>query len=320
MIATVYVVGHRNPDADSICTAIAYAALKQRLGHSEIQPARAGELDDETTFVLEHFGVPVPKLLEDAAGLELILVDHNETAQALPHIEQAHILEVWEHHRIGDLRTAEPIVFHSEPLGATATLICEQYRLHGIEPSRVMAGMLLAAIWSDTVNLRSPTTSEKDRRMAAWLQPLAGVDASFVETMLRVKSSAVIARNPAKLVREDYKEFEFDVGRVGISQVEVMDADALALRKQEILSEMRALRDTAGLTQEILMITDMQARASELWVVGDRIDLFERALGPSSDGCTRLPGVMSRKQQVVPLLEQAFTTGNAPASGEEESV
>ena len=306
MTSTVYVVGHRNPDADSICTAIAYAALKQRLGQDEIHPARAGELDDETTFVLEHFGVPVPELLEDAAGLKLILVDHNERAQALPHIERAHILEVWEHHRIGDLHTPEPIVFHSEPLGATATLIGEQYRLHGIEPSPAMAGMLLAAIWSDTVNLRSPTTSEKDRRLAAWLEPIAGVDASFGETMLRLKTTSAATRAPAELLREDYKEFQFDVGRVGISQVEVMDADVLAPRKAEIMSEMRALRETAGLTQAILMITDVHACASELWVVGDRIDLFARALGPLRDGAATLPGVMSRKQQVVPLLEQAF--------------
>ena len=312
MTATVYVVGHRNPDADSICTAIAYAALKQSLGENEVQAARAGELDDETTFVLEYFGVPVPELLEDATGLKLILVDHNEKAQALPHIERAHILEVWEHHRIGDLRTPETIVVHSEPLGATATLISEQYRRYGIEPSRAMAGMLLAAIWSDTVNLCSPTTKDEDRRLAAWLEPLAGVDASFVETMLRIKTASATSRIPAELIREDYKEFQFDAGRVGISQVEVMHADALAPKTPEIVNEMRALRESAGLTQAILMITDVRACASELWVVGDRIDLFERALGQLHDGAIRLPGVMSRKQQVVPLLEQAFATADGP--------
>jgi manganese-dependent inorganic pyrophosphatase len=304
--STVYVVGHRHPDADSICSAIAYAQLKHRLGQRDVRPARAGELDAETAFVLRHFGVPVPELIEDATGRNLILVDHNEIAQAPPHVERANIVEIWEHHRIGDLRPPYPIVFHCEPVGATATLIGEQYFLHAIEPPREMAGILLAAIWSDTVNLRSPTTSDKDRRMAARLEPLAGVDVSFGEAMLRLKTARASELTAAELVGSDYKEFQFDAGRVGIGQVEVTRADALAPRRQEILGEMHALRESAGLTQMILMVTDVQAGASELWVVGDRIELFEQALGRLHDGAVRLPGCMSRKQQVVPLLERAF--------------
>ncbi len=313
MASTVYVVGHRNPDTDSVCSAIAYAELKQRLGHAGVRPARAGELNTETAFVLRHFGVPVPELIEDATGCDLILVDHNERAQALPHIERANILEIWEHHRLGDLRPPAPIVFHCEPVGATATLIGEQYFLHSIEPSRAMAGMLLAAIWSDTVNLRSPTTSDKDRRMAARMEPLAGVDASFSEEMLRLRTGSVEKRSAAELIQEDYKEFEFEAGRVGVGQVEVMDSDALAPRRQEILEQMHTLRESSGLMQVILMITDVQAGASDLWVVGDRLDLFERGVGPLHDGVIRLPGCMSRKKQVVPLLEQAFAMVDAPA-------
>ena len=120
MERTIYVVGHRNPDTDSICSAIAYAHLKNVLGERNVRAARAGEIDAETAFVLQRFDVPLPELLADATGLDLILVDHNEVGQALPHIESANILEVWEHHRIGDLRLPKPIVFHCEPVGATA--------------------------------------------------------------------------------------------------------------------------------------------------------------------------------------------------------
>jgi manganese-dependent inorganic pyrophosphatase len=291
---------------DSIGSAIAYAYLKNRLGDADVRPVRAGELDAETAFVLRYFDVPAPELLEDAAGRDLILVDHNEIAQALPNISQADILEIWEHHRLGDLRPPRPIVLHCEPVGATATLIGEQYFVHGIEPPRAMAGMLLASIWSDTVNLRSPTTTDKDRRMVARLAPLAGVDASFGEAMLRQKTGAVAERSAAELLRDDYKEFQFDAGRVGIGQVEVMQPEALAARRQEIVEQMRVLRASARLTQVILMITDVQAGGSELWVVGDRLDLFERALGPLRDGTIRLPGCMSRKKQVIPALERAF--------------
>lgn len=308
---TVYVVGHRNPDTDSVCSAIAFADLRQRLGQTAVRPARAGELNAETAFVLRHFGVPEPECLEDATGLDLILVDHNERSQALPHIERANILEIWEHHRLGDLRPSVPIVFHCEPVGATATLIGEQYRLHGIEPSRAMAGMLLAAIWSDTVNLRSPTTTDKDRKMATRLEPLAGVDTGFGDEMLRLRADAALQRSASDLIREDYKEFEFTAGRVGVGQVEVPDVGLLAPRRAEIREQMRALRESAGLLQLILMVTDVTAGASDLWVEGEGLERFERAVGPLSDGMVHIPGCMSRKKQVVPLLDQAFSGPDA---------
>lgn len=129
-----YVIGHRNPDADSICSAIAYAHLKNSAGERHVRPARAGEIDAETAFVLRHFQVPEPVLVTDAAGCDLILVDHSETAQAISQLDRANILEIWEHHRIGDLRLPRPIFFHCEPVGATATLIAEQS--HRRPPSR----------------------------------------------------------------------------------------------------------------------------------------------------------------------------------------
>jgi manganese-dependent inorganic pyrophosphatase len=304
----VYVIGHRNPDTDSVCSAIASAHLKNQLGDPDVRPARAGEIDAETAFVLRHFEVPVPELVTDAAGRDLILVDHNEVAQALPHIEQANILEIWEHHRMGDLRPPNPIVFHCEPVGATATLIAEQYFLNGVAPSPAMAGIMLASILSDTVLFRSPTVSAKDRAAASRLEPLAAVDACFGAEMLRRKTDGLEQRSSASLVRGDYKEFELGGARLGIAQVEVMQPEALAHRKDDILREMRALREEGGLADVILMITDVQARASDLWFAGTRRDVFEHAFGPLEDDAVHLVGCMSRKKQVIPRLEAAFAT------------
>lgn len=302
-----YVVGHRSPDTDSICSAIAYAHLKNCLGQPTVQPARAGEIDAESAFVLRYFGLPVPDLITDATGLDLILVDHNEVGQALPNIERANILEIWEHHRLGDLRPPTPIVFHCEPLGATATLIAEQYFSLGVEPSRAMAGIMIAAILSDTVLFHSPTTSRKDRTIAARLQPLAGVDLqAFGQQLRQAKTAAVEGKSADRIVRDDFKEFRFGDSRVGIAQVEVVRSDALADRMQDILREMDAVRAAHGLVQVILMVTDVEAEASELWIVGDRIDLFERAFGPTKNGAVHLPGCMSRKKQVVPRIEVVF--------------
>ncbi len=307
----VYVVGHRNPDTDSVCSAIAYARLRNELGEANVLPARAGELDPETKFVLRRFGVPTPELLEDAADKDLILVDHNEVGQALPHIERANVLEVWEHHRVGDLRFPVAIVFHCEPVGATATLIAQLHVSYGIEPTREMAAMMLASILSDTVVFRSPTTTEEDRVVAARLATIAEVDPiALGEEMLRVKTADVERKSASQIVRDDLKEFDLaPVGsgprlRVGVAQAEVTRPGIFADRKAEILREMRALRAKRRLVQLVLMITDVRAGSSELWFVGDR-DLFERAFGRVDDGAVVLPGCMSRKKQVVPRLEAA---------------
>jgi manganese-dependent inorganic pyrophosphatase len=303
----VYVVGHRNPDTDSVCSAIAYAQLKNRLGAANVRPARAGEINAETAFVLQHFGVPVPELLTDAAGLELVLVDHNETGQALPHIDRAHVLEIWEHHRLGDLHLPEPIVIHCEPVGATATLIGEQFFVHDVVPDRAMAGILLASILSDTVGFRSPTTSEKDHVVAARLQPLAGIDIDgFAGELRRIRTAGVEHAGAADLIRQDFKAFRIGGLQMGIAQVEVANAAALAHRKPEVLREMRALRDALGLSEVVLMVTDLGAEGSDLWVTGDRRDVIEKAFGPVTDDAVYVPGCMSRKKQVVPRLEEAL--------------
>lgn len=317
----IYVIGHRSPDTDSICSAIAYAHLKNSLGYPAVQPARAGEIDAETAFVLKYFGLSIPKLITDATGLDLILVDHNEIAQALTNIQRANILEIWEHHRIGDLRLPNPIVFHCEPVGATATLIAEQYFTLGIKPTREIAGILFAAILSDTVLLRSPTTSKKDHIMIARLQPFAGVDLHvFGQKLRQTKVAAIEGKSADRIVKDDFKEFRFAAHRVGIAQVEVAYPDALASRMKEILCEMHAMRKAKKLFQMILMVTDVEAEASDLWVVGNRIDLFEQAFGPTKNGTVHLPGYMSRKKQVVPRIESVFASAEEEmASNERES-
>jgi len=303
-----YVIGHRNPDTDSVCSAIALAHLKNRLGNPDVCPARAGEIDAETAYVLRRFDVPVPELVEDATGKDLILVDHNEVAQALPHVDQANILEVWEHHRIGDLHVPKPIIFHCEPVGATATLIAEQYFAREVAPTRAMAGLLIASILSDTMSFRSPTTTDQDRRVVSRLEPVAEVDAQALGAeMLEIKTRASEQKNARSVVRDDFKEFLLGDEHVGIGQVQVARIDALAPRRLEILDEMRTLRAERRLAQVILMVTDATTKSSDLWFVGERAERFERAFGPLQEGIVRVPGCMSRKQQVVPRLETVYS-------------
>lgn len=305
----VYVVGHRHPDTDSIGAAIAYAHLKQVLGDAHVRPARAGDLNSETRYVLDRFSLATPELLADGTGRRLILVDHNEVAQAVDGIRQAAVLEVWEHHRVGDLDIPQPIVFHCEPVGATATLIAEQYFLHDVEPPAPMAALLLAAILSDTLLFASPTCSEKDRTVARRLEAIAGIDAAVLGRDLMAARGDVTARSARDLVESDFKEFTFAGHRVGIAQVEAPDATPLLARRTEFFDELRRVRAEKGLLQVLLLVTDIGRKGSHVWFVGDRGDLLERAIGrPLVAGEAYVDGWMSRKKQVVPPLEQAFAT------------
>lgn len=303
----VWVVGHKHPDTDSIGSAIAYARLRNALGDARVRPARAGEMNSETRYVLDRFSLPTPELLTHATGRRLVLVDHNEIAQAIDDVRHATILEVWEHHRVGDLEVPEPIVFHCEPVGATATLIAEQYFLHDIVPTQPMAAVLLAAILSDTLVFASPTTTEKDRRMARRLEAIAGVEtAAFGRDLMTARGDAA-GRSARDLVEADFKEFELAGNRVGIGQIEVLDAEPLLSRRDEFFEELRRVKADRGLLQVILMLTDIGRKGSHVWFVGQRRDVLEKALARRLiDDGTYAENCMSRKKQVVPALEQAF--------------
>lgn len=229
-------------------------------------------------------------------------VHAGDHANHLVCLEDGHVAEsLFDHHR-------RYIV-----VGATATLIGEQYFARSVTPTLAMAGVMVAAILSDTVLFRSPTTSEKDHEVATRLQALASVDLHvFGQQLRQIKTIAIEAKSAIKIVRDDFKEFQFDGHRVGIAQVEVLRPDALANRTQDILREMHAVREAQGLAQVMLMITDVEAEASDLWVVGDRVDLFERAFGPAENGGVHLPGCMSRKKQVVPRIEAVFAAEGQP--------
>lgn len=309
MEETIHVIGHKHPDTDSICSAIGYAFLRNALGDQEVRPARAGKLNNETRHVLERFSLPVPDLLTSATGQRLILVDHNEVAQALDDIRHGNVLEVWEHHRIGDLQIPSPITFHCEPVGATATLIAEQFFLNDIKPPPAIAGALLAAILSDTLVLASPTTSNKDRRMAPKLAALAGLDVAEFGAELMAARGDIATRSARDLIEADFKAFNFAGHRVGIAQVEVPDARPLVTRHAELLDAMRQVQKEQRLRQVILIGTDITRKGSYLWMVGEGRDVVEHAFHCQlTDEGAFLEGCMSRKKQIVPVLEAAFAT------------
>lgn len=307
MVKPIHVIGHKHPDTDSICSAIGYAYLRNELGDSEVRPARAGELNSETSFALDRFSLPVPELLTDAAGRQLILVDHNEVAQALDDIQHGKVLEIWEHHRIGDLQIPNPITFHCEPVGATATLIAEQFFINEVELPPPIAGALLAAILSDTLVLESPTTSAKDLRIAPRLAALAGLEIeTFGAELMNARADAA-TRSASDLIEADFKAFNFAGRRVGIAQVEVLDARPLVERGGELLAAMRRVMHHQDLRDVILLGTDITRKGSYIWSVGELREIVESAFDCRlTDDGAFIEGCVSRKKQVVPVLESAL--------------
>ncbi|AGK60319.1 Inorganic pyrophosphatase/exopolyphosphatase [Archaeoglobus sulfaticallidus PM70-1] len=305
----VYVVGHKSPDTDSVCSAIAYAELKKKVGVDAV-PARQGDLNPETTFVLEKFGFDVPELVTDATGKRVILVDHSEVAQSLDNLDKGEIVEIVDHHKIGDVTTPNPIFYLNMPVGSTATVVKKLYEDAGVEISKEIAGILLASILSDTVILKSATTTDIDRKAAEELAKIAGVDDIQELGMEMFKRKSELEGKSAKdLLFRDFKNFDMSGNKVGIGQIEVVSLSLLDNFKDALYEEMQKLKEAEGYHSIFLMLTDIIQEGTELLCVTDDPEVVKKAFDKEIEGrSVWLPGVMSRKKQVVPNFEKAFSS------------
>jgi len=305
----IYVVGHKSPDTDSVTSAITYARLKNALGMNEAVPAVAGDLNNETKFLLDYFKVPYPEKLTDATDKKVILVDHNEMAQAVDRLNMENILEVVDHHKIGGLATGKPIFFLNEPVGATGGIIANLYEQNNVPISKEMAGLMMAAILSDTVLFKSPTCTPRDKAAVEKLAKIAGVDPmKFGMELLKAKSD-ISSKSAKDILMGDFKKFDFSGTKAGVGQIEVMDLADLAPKRAAILEEMNKMKDAEKLDMIVLMLTDVMKEASDLLFVGSPAAAagFEKAFGGKiSNNSIYKEKCLSRKKQVIPPLEGAF--------------
>jgi len=305
----IYVVGHKSPDTDSVTSAITYANLKNSLGMKEVVAAAAGDINNETKFVLDYFKVAYPEKLTDATDKMLILVDHNEMAQAVDNLNEDNIVEIVDHHKIGGLKTGKPIYFLNEPIGATGGIIAGLYDKSGVKISREMAGLMMAAILSDTVLFKSPTCTPQDKVAVERLSKLVGIDPmNFGMDLLRAKSD-VASKSAKDILMGDFKKFNFSGVKAAVGQIEVMDLKDLEPRRAALLDEMNKVRDAENLDMIALMLTDVMKEASDLLFVGSAQAAagFETAFGGKiSNNSIYKEKVLSRKKQVIPPLEDAF--------------
>ena len=230
----------------------------------------------------------------------VVLVDHNEASQSVPGLEEAEILEIIDHHRLADIQTTNPIYVRNEPVGSTNTIIASMFQDRGLIPSEKMAGMMAAAIISDTVMFKSPTCTSKDIRTAERMARIANVS---LEELGRVIFSASLENRTAEdLLRADYKEFHIAGYDLAVSQVTCVDSPKMLERKDEFLQLMKASMEKDKLSMIILMLTDVLKEGTQLIYMGDD-EIIQQAFGVTpKENTLFLPGVMSRKKQVIPML------------------
>ncbi|RHB50082.1 manganese-dependent inorganic pyrophosphatase [Exiguobacterium sp. AM39-5BH] len=308
-MSTVLVFGHKNPDTDTICSALAYAELKKKLG-MDAEAIRLGEVNGETQYALDHFRVKAPRLVERVSDEvnSVILVDHNEFQQSADDIADVRILEVVDHHRISNFQTADPLYYRAEPVGCTATILLKLYKEHGIEIAPDMAGLMLSAIISDSLLFKSPTCTDEDIKAAKELAEISGTDMETYGLEMLKAGADLSQKTVPELISLDAKEFAMGDYRIEIAQVNTVDANDVLSRKAEVESAMAVKMLDKELDLFVFAITNILTNDSEALVVGKKTDLFEQAFNVKLvDGLATLPGVVSRKKQIVPVLTAAAT-------------
>ena len=303
------IFGHRNPDTDSICSALAYADLKTRTG-ADVEAVRLGAVSAETQFALDRFATPAPRLVESVAGeaAEVILVDHNERQQSACDIDKVTIVEVIDHHRIANFETAGPLYYRAEPVGCTSTIVFTIYKEKGVSVSPRIAGLMLSAILSDTLLLKSPTCTPEDVAAAQELASVAGVDLqSYGLEMLRAGAS-VADKRIAQLIAMDAKEFSMGGAKVEIAQVNAVDVDDVLSRQTELEAALHNVIAEKDLDLFLFVVTDIVNGHSVGVALGPRAAAVESAYGVRlENNRAHLKGVVSRKSQIVPVLTETFT-------------
>ncbi|MBR3458109.1 MAG: putative manganese-dependent inorganic diphosphatase, partial [Selenomonadaceae bacterium] len=233
----------------------------------------------------------------------VILVDHNERGQAVEGSEEAKIVEIIDHHRLGGIQTSEPIYTHQEPVGCTATIVANMHWHRDVDIPPSIAGLLLSAIISDTVLFKSPTCTEYDKKTAKQLAEIAGVDINEYGLAMLKAGSGIGNMTPSEIAKNDMKEFQIGDYRIIVSQISVMDTKEVMDLEPELIKSMSSICDKDGFDMSLVMVTDIIEEATYLLYAGSPKTLIGEAFKKDASGThVYLPGVMSRKKQIIPPL------------------
>ena len=303
----LYTCGHIIPDSDSVCSAISLAYLLNKIGRAAT-PARQGELNPETKFILDKFGFEAPIIKTSFAGDELFITDYSDLAQAPQDMDKTTVVGIVDHHKLGDITTSTPLECWIRPVGCTNTIVKEMYDYHKVEIPANIAAIMMCAILSDTVIFKSPTCTALDIQVVRELAKIAGIEDFGALGMEMFKVKSEVEGTPIReLVMRDYKNFDMHGFKVGVGQLEVVDGTVFDTIKDELMEDIKKVKDEQNLHTVALLLTDIMKEGSEILVSSDDTSIFEKAFNCKlEDGKVWLDGCLSRKKQIIPFLEPAF--------------
>ncbi len=303
------VIGHKNPDTDSIIASLVAAHYFNTVLKMDVQAYRAGEMNNETKFILQEFGIEAPELVGDLLEDEkVVLVDHNEENQISDKIDFSRVIQIIDHHKIS-LKTDGPIFCRIEPIGSTSSLIAKMFFEKNEKISEVYARLLLAGILSDTLNFTSPTTTEEDKKIAEKLNETAKIEIeNFVSRMFEAKSS-LEGISVEEIVSLDYKIFEMGEYKVGVGVWETTNPESVNQKKEEILEILKAKKEKDKIDLLFFMSVDIIKQNSYLYIISQKEgELAQKVFGGKIENeMMILEGVVSRKKQIAPQLTNELT-------------
>ena len=302
----ILIFGHKNPDTDTICSALVKEILNKKKGCEKSKAVRLGNLNKETQYALKYLGLEEPELIEKVEeGQEVILVDHNEFNQSVEGIEKAKILEVVDHHRISNFETSEPLYYTARPFGCTSTILFEEFKQNNIEIEKIEAVLMASAIISDTLLLKSPTTTEHDRKALEELGKIADINIEEYGLEMLKAGTDLDDFSEEELINLDAKSLDKNGTKFVIAQVNTVSIEDVLKRKEKLEVAMNKEIEEKGLSLFVLAITDILNSNSEIIALGEKEDAVEKGFEKKLENNTVfLEGVVSRKKQLLPSIDK----------------
>ena len=300
-----FIFGHKSPDSDSITSSIVMTNLEKELGNSEAKAYRLGNINKETEFILNYLDMDAPELLESVEDdANVILVDHNSPAESVDNLENANILKVVDHHKLA-LETSYPFFLRFEPVGCTETILCKLYEENGIEITKEIATLMLSAIISDTLLLKSPTTTDDDVKAVEKLAKIADIDAEEYGLEMLNAGTDLSSFSNDEILSLDAKQIDFKDVKSIVNQVNTASISDVLEMKEELEAGINKIIEEENLDLFMLLITDIVNSNSQVIALGKDASLVEKAYGVTlKDNTVLLEGVVSRKKQVVPIMTE----------------
>ena len=299
-----FIFGHKNPDTDTITSSLVMENLEKKLGH-DVEACRLGNINKETEYVLNHLGIEAPKYIDSLEdGSNVILVDHNSPDESISNLDKMNILRVVDHHKLV-LQTSYPLYYRAEPVGCTETILYKMYKENGVEVDKKKAGLMLSAIISDTLLLKSPTTTEEDKKVVMELAKISGLDPEVYGLDMLKAGTDLSSFTIDEILKIDAKKINFKEVKSIVNQVNTASIPEVMKMKKDLEAGMQKVIEQEGLDLFMLVITDIVNSNSQVIALGKNASLVEKAYSVKlEDNTALLKGVVSRKKQIVPIMTE----------------